>query len=73
MTQGKQEMLSTAEVASRLNVHETTVQRWVRLGYFPGARKKGPARNSPYVIPNAAVEAFVEQQERQATAATPGE
>jgi hypothetical protein len=36
-----------------------------------GIAALGAQGNSPYVIPKAAVEAFPEQQERQATAATP--
>ncbi len=63
-------MLSTADVAERLQVHQTTVQGWVRQKHFPNAYKIGPGKNSPYVIPESDVIAFeknVRQQTQQAT------
>jgi predicted site-specific integrase-resolvase len=58
-------MISVAEVAARLYVHPTTVMRWVRLGHFPGAYKVGPAKNSPYIIPESAVVAFEKARQEQ--------
>ena len=60
-------MLSTADVAERLRVHQTTVQGWIRRGYFPNAYKLGPGKNSPYVIPESDVVTFEENRKRQAT------
>ncbi len=53
-------MLSTREVADLLQVHPTTIQNWIRKGYFPNAYKVGLGRNSPYVIPKADVDAFLQ-------------
>jgi excisionase family DNA binding protein len=70
----KASTLTVAEVAERLNVHPTTVQRWVRLGHFPGAYKKGPGRNSPYIVPETDIAAFEEKiQGRQSTTAIESE
>ncbi|MEA3341895.1 MAG: helix-turn-helix domain-containing protein [Chloroflexota bacterium] len=60
-------MLSTADVAERLLVHQTTVQGWIRQGHFPNAYKLGPGKNSPYVIPESDVIAFEENRKREAT------
>lgn len=51
---------SVAQLAIRYQVTEVTVRRWIDDGLFPGARKKGPYDNSPYVIPLSAVESFEE-------------
>ncbi len=58
-------MLSTAKVAERLQVHQTTIQRWIRQGYFPQAYKLGPGRNSPYVIPESDVIAFEDKNRKR--------
>jgi hypothetical protein len=54
--------LSTADVAKRLQVHPTTVQGWVRKGYFPNAYKVGLGKNSPYIIPESDIIAFEEKR-----------
>jgi excisionase family DNA binding protein len=51
-------VLSTREVAERLDVDITTIQRWVLQGHFPNAHKAGPGRTSPYRIPLEDVEAL---------------
>jgi len=58
--------LSTADVAKRLQVHPTTVQGWIRKGYFPNAYKLGLGKNSPYIIPESDIVAF-EEKRHQAT------
>jgi excisionase family DNA binding protein len=50
--------LSTREVAERLKVDITTIQRWVLQGHFPNAHKAGPGRTSPYRIPFEDVKAL---------------
>lgn len=62
-------MLSVAQVAKQLDVHETSVQRWIREGHFPNAHKKGPGKTSAYTIPNADVVAFLgaRLQQKQVT------
>jgi excisionase family DNA binding protein len=50
--------LSIREVAGRLDVTTRAVHRWIHKGYFPGAYKLSPARNSPYRIPESDVVAF---------------
>lgn len=57
--------LSTEDVAEVLDVTSATVARWIRTGVFPNARKKGPAINSPYVIPQSDFDAFVAQLRSQ--------
>jgi excisionase family DNA binding protein len=57
--------LSTDDVADRLGVDRATVARWIRKGQFPNAFKKGPAINSPYVIPESDVDAFVKSLKTQ--------
>jgi len=59
-------LLSTAKVATRLGVHQTTVQLWIRKGHFPNAYKLGLGKNSPYIIPESDIVAF-EEKRRQAT------
>lgn len=57
-----EKLLTTTEVAEELGVTAVSVQRWIRQGHFPGAHKIGPGRNSPYRIPEAALEEFREKQ-----------
>ncbi len=57
--------LSTAETATKLGVSTVTVQRWIRDGHFPNARKKGPAKNSPYLIPEDDLRNFQETLNQQ--------
>ncbi len=57
-------MLTTRQVAERLEVTLRTVQRWVDIGRFPGAYRLDPdANRSPYLIPVADVEAFEERRQ----------
>lgn len=52
-------MLSTDEVALRIGKTTRTVQRWCdRGGIFKGARKDGPFGNSPWLVPETAVNAY---------------
>lgn len=57
----QKDTLTITQVAEHFDVHATTVQRWVKQGYFPGARRRGPAKNSPILIPRTDVEDFEEQ------------
>ena len=56
-------MLSIKEVAEQFQVDHSTVYRWVRQGYFPGARKAGPGRTSPYRIPKSDIVAFAAEHD----------
>jgi len=60
---GDERLWTVSELAKHLDVHITTVQGWIRQGHFPGARKKGPGKTSPWVIPQSAVDAFLESLE----------
>jgi CheY-like chemotaxis protein/predicted DNA-binding transcriptional regulator AlpA len=57
---GKRTTLTSPQVAAMCGVTPRTVHRWVRAGYFPGARK-GLGITSPYRIPQDEVEAFIAQ------------
>ncbi len=61
-------MLSVAQVAEQLDVHETSIQRWIREGHFPNARKKGPGKTSAYVVPDTDIDAFLEARRQQVQA-----
>ena len=54
-------MLTVPEVAERLGVSERTIRHWIGQGHFPGARRSGPNRRSPFIIPVADIEAFEAQ------------
>jgi excisionase family DNA binding protein len=56
------EYLTIPQVAELCGVAPRTVNRWVKAGHFPGARK-GMGKTSPYHIPRADVEAFLEQRD----------
>lgn len=61
LTVGK--FIRTTEAAERLNVSPRTVIRWIEQGKFPGAFQVNPdAENSPYLIPENAVEAYQKRQ-----------
>jgi predicted site-specific integrase-resolvase len=47
------ELLSTSEVAARLNVDETTVRLWCRQGRFPNAKQVGG-----WVVPDSDLKNF---------------
>ncbi|MCP4543080.1 MAG: helix-turn-helix domain-containing protein [Chloroflexi bacterium] len=55
--------LSIREVAEQFQVDHSTVHRWVQQGHFPGARKAGPGRTSPFRIPKSDVVAFAAKHE----------
>ncbi len=57
----KPEYLTIPQVAELCGVAPRTINRWIKAGYFPGARK-GLGKTSPYQIPKADVEAFLERQ-----------
>jgi excisionase family DNA binding protein len=52
------------QVAEYFKVSKSTVQRWIRDGHLPNARKRGPARNSPYTVPESDVKSLEEQLRR---------
>jgi excisionase family DNA binding protein len=56
-----EKMLTVPEVAERLGVSERTIRHWIGQGHFPGARRSGPNRRSPFIIPVADIEAFEAQ------------
>jgi excisionase family DNA binding protein len=60
--------LSVAQVAERLDIHETTIQRWIRQRHFPNAHKKGPGKTSPYIVPESDVAAFIEARRQEQAA-----
>jgi len=59
---GQNNTFTIRQVAELLDVPSRTVHRWVVKGYFPGAYKVGPERNSAYHVPQSAVDAFIEEQ-----------
>ena len=56
-----EKMILAAEAAKRLHVTTRTVQRWVKKGYFPGARKKSPTLSGAYLIPESALLAYEQE------------
>ena len=54
----EKQTFSVAELAERYGVPPMTILRWIGADLFPGARKRGPYENSPWVIPMSAVEQF---------------
>jgi excisionase family DNA binding protein len=56
----RRDTLTAPQAAEICGVTSKTIHRWIKAGYFPGARK-GPGRTSGYRIPRGEVEAFVEQ------------
>jgi hypothetical protein len=55
--------LTTAHVAARVGLEESSVRRLARAGLFPGARRTSPGRNAHWLIPPAAVEDFLRRTE----------
>ena len=57
--------LNTEEVAERLDVSHRTVLNYIRLNYFPNARKKNfrAVRRSEWLIPIADVEAYERERD----------
>ena len=54
----KEKYFSVMYVAERYRVTRKTVTRWIEDGHLPGAIKKGPYENSPYEIPQSAIDYF---------------
>ncbi len=55
MTETDEKFYSANEVAKRYRVTRKTVTEWIRDGFLPGAAKKGPHANSPYEVPQSAL------------------
>jgi excisionase family DNA binding protein len=68
----QRESLTAREVATMCGVTSRTVNRWIKAGYFPGARK-APGRTSTYRIPKDEVTAFVDQMSEGISAQRRGE
>ena len=60
------QLLTVKEVAERFDVTTRAVYKWIRRGYLPGTHRLSPAPNSPYRIPESAIDAFLKRRERQA-------
>lgn len=54
-------LLSTQEVARQLAVHDSTIRRMLQHGHFPAALKVGGV----WKVPQADVDAYVEEQRRE--------
>ena len=61
MTEENEQFYSVEHVAKELDVSVPTITRWIRQGLFSGAKKKGPFRNSPYIIPQSAIDQMKDQ------------
>ena len=59
------EILTTAQVAKILAVTQTTINHWLRLGYFPNAYPLSPTPKSPWRIPRGDVDAFIERRRKE--------
>lgn len=53
-----EKIYSSQEVADLKQVSRKTVTDWIKSGYLPGAKKTGPGINSPYKIPQSALDHF---------------
>jgi transposase-like protein len=62
--------LTVAEIAKRFDVHISTVHVWIRAGHFPNARRKGPGKKSPFVVPESDVIALERKLEKPVTSPT---
>ncbi len=58
-------VMTTAEVARKLDVTPATITVWIHLDYFPNAFQLSARKNSPWRIPKADVEAFIEKRRQQ--------
>lgn len=54
----EEKIYSTREVAAMKRVSIKTITDWIDAGYLPGSEKKGIAVNSPYEIPQSAIDHF---------------
>lgn len=59
----KEKYYTSVEAAQELGVSQPTISRWLNEGFLVGARKKGPYKNSPWTIPQSAIDAFKEQMD----------
>jgi predicted site-specific integrase-resolvase len=60
------EIMTAAEVATRLGVDANTIGGWCNLGYFPNAYRVNPKkRKSRWRIPKRDVDAFIEERRKQ--------
>lgn len=58
------EDLSAHAAAAQLGVFTSTVIRWINADLLPGSYKLNPAAtNSPYRIPQAAIDAFRDRRQ----------
>lgn len=57
------DLISTREAADILNVHQTTVQRWIRDGLLVGVRI-GSGRTSSYAVRREDVSELRRQREK---------
>ncbi len=58
MTEQNEAFFTVEDVASRYRVTKKTVTRWIDDGLLPGSIKKGPYPNSPYEVPQSALDHF---------------
>ena len=58
------QIFTVSDLANRYRVTTQCVRRWIRAGFFPGAEKVSPYRNSPHRIPASAVAHFEELKRR---------
>jgi excisionase family DNA binding protein len=57
--------LTVQEVAESLRITTRTVMTMIESGSFPNAFKAGEASNSPWRIPKADVEQFIQRRQRE--------
>lgn len=57
-------ILTTAEVARRLDVAANTIIEWIQAGDFPNAFKKNPRTRSAWQIPKSDLDAFIEKRRK---------
>ena len=54
---------STEETGEILGISSRHVQRMIKSGHLPGARKKSPVPKSPFVVPGSAISEFIKKRE----------
>lgn len=57
------EMLTVAEVASQLRVHQATVRRWIAAGILPAARVGGVVRVSREALERVVEDGRIREEE----------
>jgi hypothetical protein len=75
---GKEEMLTTQQIADELGVAYQTVMAWLYKGFFPNAQKEDTPRGPYYLVPRSDLRTFKapkrgrpSKSETQAETATP--